>query len=167
MRNFLLEKINIRRKKGTGFTLIELLIVIGILVILMGTVIVAINPMRQFAKANNSQRWSNITAILNAVSQNIIDNRGTWTCGAGALPATSTNMADTASDPAAYDICSCHVPLYIAEIPTDPTVGSYTDCSTYNTGYSIYQAPLTNRVTIEAPSAQLENGDPPEISVTR
>jgi prepilin-type N-terminal cleavage/methylation domain-containing protein len=167
MKNFLQKQINTRRKKGAGFTLIELLIVIGILVILMGTVIVAINPMKQFAKANNSQRWTNITAILNAVSQNIIDNRGTWTCGAGALPATSTNMADATSDPAGYDICSCIAPLYIAEMPTDPTAGSYTDCSTYNTGYSIYQDATTRRVTIEAPSAQSENGGASEISVTR
>jgi prepilin-type N-terminal cleavage/methylation domain-containing protein len=167
MKSFLLKQINTRRRKAAGFTLIELLIVIGILVILMGTVIVAINPMKQFAKANNSQRWANITAILNAVSQNIIDNRGTWTCGAGALPATSTNMADTTSDPAGYDICSCLVPLYIAEMPVDPTAGSYTDCSTYNAGYSIYQNPLTHRVTVKAPSAQSENGDSSEISVTR
>jgi len=167
MNNFLLRKINTRRKKAAGFTLIELLIVIGILVILMGTVIVAINPMKQFAKANNSQRWANITAVLNAVSQNIIDNRGTWTCGAGALPTTSTNMADTASDPTGYDICACLVPLYIAEMPGDPTAGSYVDCNTYNTAYSIYQDSLTHRVTVEAPSAQSENGDSPEISVTR
>jgi len=167
MRNFLLEQINKRRKKGAGFTLIELLIVIGILVILMGTVIVAVNPMKQFAKANNSQRWANATAILSAVSQNIIDNRGTWTCSAGALPSTSTNMADTTSDPGGYNICSCLVPLYIAQMPSDPTVGNYVNCSTYNTGYSIYQDPLTHRVTVKAPFAQPESGDSSEISVTR
>lgn len=45
---------------------------------------------------------------FNAVSQNIIDNRGAWTCGAGDLPTTSAkNMADPTSDPAGYDICSC------------------------------------------------------------
>ncbi len=167
MKNFLLGQINMRRKKGAGFTLIELLIVIGIIVILMGMVTVAINPMRQFAIANNSQRWANIVTILNAVSQNIIDNHGTWSCGAGTLPASSTNMADATSDPGGYDICSCLAPLYVAQMPTDPTTGSYVDCSTYNTAYSIYQDSLTHRVTVEASSAQSENGGPPEISVTR
>ncbi len=76
-------------------------------------------------------------------------------------------MADATSDPSGYDICSCLAPLYVAQMPTDPTVGSYIDCGTYNTAYSIYQDPLTRRVTVEAPSAQSENGGPPEISVTR
>lgn len=154
-------------KKTKGFTLIELLIVIAIVVILMGVVIVAINPLRQFAMANNSQRWANVAAILNAVSQNIIDNRGVWSCASGDLPATSTNMADSVSDPAGYDICSCLVPVYIAEMPVDPSVGNYVNCSSYNASYNIYQDPFTRRVTVEAPFSQSENGIPLEISVTR
>ena len=115
-----------------GFTLIELLIVIGIIVVLMGIAIVAVNPMRQFAMANNSRRWANITTILNAVSQNIVDNRGTWTCGAGSLPASTTNIADSASDPAGHDICGCLVPTYLSKVPVDPSTGTYTDCNTYD-----------------------------------
>lgn len=151
----------------TSFTLIELLIVIGLIVILMGIVIVAVNPARQFALANNSRRLANINAILNAVSQNIIENQGIWTCGAGNLPATSTNMADPVSAPTGYDICSCLVPKYVAQMPFDPTNGNYTDCSFYNTGYSIFQDTTTGRVTVSAPNAQSENGTPPIISVTR
>lgn len=151
-----------------GFTLIELLIVIGIVTILMGIVIAAINPMRQFAKANNSRRWANVTTILNAVSQNIIDNRGAWTCGVGSVPTTSAkNMADSTSDPAGYDICSCLVPKYLANMPVDPTIGGYTNCTIYNTGYSISQNATTGRVTISAPRAQSENGAAPVISVTQ
>lgn len=150
-----------------GFTLIELLIVIGIVVILMGIVIAAVNPMRQFAQANNSRRWANVTAILNAVSQNIIDNKGIWTCGAGALPTSSANMADSVSDPTGYDICSCLVPTYIPKMPIDPTAGSYTNCGNYNTGYSISQSTTTGRVTVSAPNAQAEGGTTPVISVTQ
>lgn len=150
-----------------GFTLIELLIVIGIVVVLMGISIVAINPMRQFAMANNSRRWANITSILNAVSQNVVDNRGTWTCGAGSLPINTTNMADPVSDPAGYDICSCLVPKYMPEIPVDPRVGAYTNCTTYDTGYSISQSTTTGRVTVSAPDAQSENGAAPVISITQ
>lgn len=150
-----------------GFTLIELLIVIGVIVILAGVIIVAVNPRRQFAMANNSRRWANINAVLNAVSQNIVDNRGIWTCASGALPASPTNMADPVADPVGYDICTCLAPTYLAELPVDPTTGSYTDCTAYNSGYSISQDAVTTRVTVSAPSAQSENGSSPVISVTR
>ncbi|KKU11008.1 MAG: hypothetical protein UX14_C0005G0022, partial [Parcubacteria group bacterium GW2011_GWF1_45_5] len=60
-------------KARKGFTLIELLIVIGIIVLLAGVVIIALNPARQFALARNSQRWSNVNAILNAVGQRMAE----------------------------------------------------------------------------------------------
>jgi len=150
-----------------GFTLIELLIVIGIIIVLAGVVIVAVNPMRQFAMANNSRRLANVNAILNAVSQNIVDNKGIWVCAVGSLPVSPTNMADPVSDPAGYDICSCLVPTYVPELPVDPTTSAYIDCTSYNSGYSISQDAVTSRVTVSAPNAQSVDGSFPVISVTR
>ena len=139
-------------KKNKGFTLIELLVVIGIMVILMASVLVAINPFRQFALANNANRWSGVTTIMNAVYQNVVDNRGTFNCAAGTLPATTTIMG---SDTGQYNICSCIVPTYIANMPYDPQAGSYTDCTTHDTGYNIVRDATTGRITICAPSVQL------------
>nr|HPO06648.1 type II secretion system protein [Candidatus Pacearchaeota archaeon] len=60
----------------SGFTLIEILVVIGLIAFLAAVVIIAINPARQFAQGRNSQRVSNVNAILNAIGQRIADNKG-------------------------------------------------------------------------------------------
>jgi len=145
-------------KSQRGFTLIEVLLVIGLIAILAAIVIIAINPARQFAQARDTQRSSDVNAILNAVHQNMIDHKGNWTCDAGDLPTTSKKMASSGG----YDICSCLVPTYLAAMPVDPVTGSWTDCSNYDTGYYIVQNTTTGRVTVSAPSAELIT-----ISVTR
>ena len=141
-----------------GFTLIEVLLVIVIIAILAAIVIVAINPARQISQSNNTQREANVKTIIDAVHQYAIDNRGTLPTG---ITATATNVGSGATD---IDICSFLVPTYIAEMPFDPTAtgAGYTDCTTYNTGYTI-AVDANSRVTVAAPSAELSA----TISVTR
>jgi len=133
-------------------------VVIGIIAILASVVIVALNPARQFAQARNTQRSSNVNAILNAVGQNMADNRGNWTCAAGALPTSSTNLASAGG----YDISDCLVPTYLPQLPVDPVNGAWTDATDYDAGYSVAQD-ANGRVTVSAPSAELSE----TISVTR
>lgn len=141
------------QKNRQGFTLIELLIVIAIIAILAAGVIIALNPARQFANARNSQRWSHLNSLLSAIQQNIADNKGIFTCAAGALPNTATVMQATGG----YDICSCLTPTYMSSLPFDPSVSGalFTSCTTYNTGYTIAIAATTNRITVAAPGAEL------------
>ena len=141
-----------------GFTLVEVLLVIVIIAILAAIVIIAINPSRQISQANNTQRSSDIQAVLNAVHQSAIDNRGT-------LPAAITDTATVVgSGVGQIDICSSLVPTYMAAMPYDPTAtdAAYTDCTNYNTGYTVMKT-AEGRVTIDAPAAELSK----VISITR
>lgn len=149
-----------------GFTLIELLVVIGILAVLLAITLIAINPARQFAQANNTKRRSDVNAILNAVNQYMADNKGVLPAG---ITSTVSSIADDdGAAPAEADICVALVPQYIAALPADPLTNdgvAVTDCAAagYATGYTIVQSATDNRVTVNAP--QVELGD--SVSVTR
>lgn len=130
------------RKEIGGFTLIELLVVIGIIAILAGVVIIAINPARQFAQARDTQRWNDVNTILNAVGQRMADNKGVFEtgCAAGALPTSTTQIGSNG-----YNIESCIVPTYVSIMPVDPSTGTAS-----STGYYITYDPTTRRVTVSS-----------------
>jgi len=149
-------------KYKRGFTLIEVLIVLTIITMLAAIIIIAVNPARQFAQARNTQRWAGVNSLLNAIHQNMIDNDGIFDfsgCGASSLPAASTVIASSGGT----DLCGCLAPTYLPELPIDPTGGSYTDCTAYDTDYDAFEDAVTGRVTVEASSAELGVA----ISVTR
>lgn len=137
-----------KNKGNKGFTLIEVLVVIGIIAILAAIVVVAVNPARQFAQANNSQRWSNVNAILNAVHQYAVENKGQLPAG---IDGTVRDICVTGAVCAApaVDLSTSLVPTYVVAMPTDPTGASVT-----LTGYQI-STTTGNRIRVSAPSQEL------------
>jgi prepilin-type N-terminal cleavage/methylation domain-containing protein len=165
-------------KSQKGFTLIELLVVIGILAVLLAITLIAINPARQFAQANNTQRSSDVNTILNAINQYMADNKGnlptaleaaTCTIDAPCTLALSSPVVATE-----VNICTDIVSNYLAALPGDPKDGvntplDETACAAaeeYDTTYEIYKG-NNNRITVTAPGAEQIGAATPIIAVTR
>ncbi len=146
----------IRSYTPKGFTLLEILLVVAAIAILAGIVIIAINPGKQLGETNNAQRRSDVNAVLNAVYQYALDNRGTLPAS---VTTTQTEVCKTGGT------CTGLIDLsvlttsgkYLVAIPTDPT-GS----STNGAGYEI-KKDANGRVTVVAPDAEQSA----TISVTR
>lgn len=164
-----------------GFTLIELLIVIGIISILAGIVLVAVNPAQQFGKANDSERKSEIGTLLSAVYQYTTSPtaRGSLPqCLLGAVPAAAAipecdsdssgkgvgNGAfegavqlGTPAAAAVYDCSTTLVPSYLREVPVDPK----NSCSATGTCYFVCQHTTGGiaRVYVLAPEAEVFKTD--------
>ena len=143
-----------QKTKSKGFTLIEILVVIGLIAILAAIVLIAINPARQFAQARNSQRESDTSTLLNAIGQNVADNKGIFTCAGVTIPTAAAGAIGAAAGN--VNLASCLVPTYIATgLPKDPggTVGGVSKAvgTDNDTGYTV-QANAAGRITVCAPN---------------
>jgi len=159
---------DIKASANEGFTLIELLVVIGILAILMGIVLIAINPAHQFALSNDTNRRNAVAQILSAVGQYEAENKGNLP---PSLSAVTTTPVDISSGGA--NLCADLIggtPQYMPALPVDPKLNKpdvAAPCpvapATYDTGYQV-SVDANKRVTIWAPDFEAA---PTIISVTR
>lgn len=162
----------LHKKARRGFTLIEMVIVIGIVAVLLAITLVALNPARQFAQANNTKRASDVTAILNAIHQYMADpaNAGAAPIGIDTTVRTITNSGAANT----VDLCAVLVTDYLADLPVDPKTGEKNPddslCSdagaTYDTKYTVVRSLTDNRITVTAPDTELQPSTP-IITITR
>jgi prepilin-type N-terminal cleavage/methylation domain-containing protein len=142
--------------KKQGFTLIELLIVIGIIGFLAAAILVAVDPVKRIQDSRNSQRWSEVQGILDAILKKQVDDRALYNgetaaplvndtyqvivndttsinCTAeGTRPGCNQTLITTGTVTCVADMSGL-VPTYLAEIPTDPganACGNGTSCTT-------------------------------------
>lgn len=142
------------KKWGAAFTLIEVLMVMGIIGILVTLLVVAINPARQFAKARDTERETDLFVILSAVFQYSAEHSGELPDTDG-NPETSnfpTTLTCIGTDINCFDLAGAGetgdeiVPVYLPSMPSDPSTG--TD---QNTNYFIY-VDANNRLVASASS---------------
>jgi len=122
-----------------GFTLLEILLVVGIISILAGIVIVAINPSKQLATVRNTERKSDIKQIYSALTQYYITN-SKYPAGISSSLTEICDTGDLASSTTAYGGGSCSglvnlsqlVPTYVTAIPKDPQAST-----TNGAGYQV------------------------------
>lgn len=123
-------------KAKKGFTLIELLIVIAIIAILAVIVFVALDPVTRFKKARDAQRQTAVTAVLDAVKLNQVDNNGTYLAAVAALTADQYYTIGTCAaggdsgctaqttQAACADITGLVTSNHLSAVPTDPNGGT-------------------------------------------
>lgn len=161
-----------RSKQTQGFTLVELLIVIAIIAILAVVVFVALDPLKRFQDARNATRWSDITAILDAVKLNQVDTGGAflgtinqdglyYLVGTCASPVADTCDAAgiTPQTTGCVNLAGLVTSGHLATIPQDPSSGT-----SVNTDYYMRVTSLGG-VTVGA--CDPEGTPVPTIEITR
>ena len=103
-------------KKVRGFTLTELLIVVAMITVLAAAIILIINPAKLLAKSRDSQRFSDITGIVNAMNLYLADNKPLVVKG----PFLSTDGTNNGTGwiPINFTLVSSGAPLGV--LPIDP-----------------------------------------------
>ncbi len=145
-----------------GFTFIEIMVALGISIIIGTFALVFLNAPKQLERSRNTKRTADVNVIMNAIGQNMADNRGIFTCASGSLGASSTRMAIGAGN---YDIAPCLAPTYLVSLPYDPNAynAHWTSVTDYDTAYGVSKNAATGRITISV--IYPESGE--TISVTR
>ena len=126
---------------------------VGFVAVPLAITLIAINPQKQFATANDTKRLSDANELVNAINQYYAVNH--------TFPPSITTE-DKPISSAGADICKDLVPKVLPLLPADPKVSDsagITNCQSYDTGYIIKLD--GDQVMVSAPHA--ESGKPISI----
>jgi len=128
----------VNRKDHGGFTLVELLVVVAILGILMGAVVLAINPAEMMRKSRDATRLSDMVSLRQALDFAVADGAElTVTVAPGDSSAVGASRATTGGGYVNVDVSK-----YLSTLPIDPRNGAtFTDAANNNvTGKYLYSS---------------------------
>lgn len=158
-----------KTKSQPGFSLIELLVINGILAVLLAITLTTLNPNKSFEDLRNTQRASDIEAILDGIYEYESANNGNLPYSVASV---TTKPVELGEGNGFINLCPSLVPTYLAELPVDPetsygsVTGGVSPCNkgvtAYATGYTISKTP-SGHITITAPHTE----DGQTLSVTR
>jgi prepilin-type N-terminal cleavage/methylation domain-containing protein len=139
-----------QKRYNKGFTLIEILMTVALIGVLLGVIIISVDPVEQFANARNRRRIADTSAIALAVERYAQDNNGNLP---GGIDKTDKAIcqANCATDNAQVALTVIQPFLAEGMIPVDPS-----EEDAVVTGYTIRITEGRN-VYVAAPNA--ENGE--------
>lgn len=134
---------------NAGFTLLELLLVVAAIGILATIVFAVLSPADTLNKFRDTNRLSNIQAIMSAMSLYAIDNNGDVPNVGDWTEATTLTICGNADHNASCDLDFTDLTddsKYLIEVPSDPSADGN------SSGYTAIIS-ATGVVTISAPNA--------------
>lgn len=146
--NSFMKYFNIAIEKFAALALNKKIVIIIVAIILLFAIIIFINPPKRLAEMRNSNRRTDVIALVNAAYQYNKDNNGKLLELITETPKTICNSSGVA--------CNGFVDLsemvatkkYINAIPTDPR-----EKISNSSGYQIFKT-ATGRISVTAPNAE-------------
>ena len=149
------------RRNKKGLTLQELVFAVTLMMVLIGVVIILIDPPVRFKQAREAQRFADVYNIMDAIRLHQIDSYGGTFIGLGLLDPDQYYMIGTCESGSGTECAAVQtgddcVDLnwlvdaeYLDDVPSDPKIGSRE-----KTQYFLRQT-ITNRVIVGACEPEL------------
>ncbi len=117
-----------QRAKQKGFTLIELLVVIAIISVLLGVVVITLNPLERIKESRDNRRQQDIQSVKKALDLALVDGEVTindvtserFSSVAGTSVSTDTNGQTTGWVQVTVVSGKDGLSKYMAALPDDP-----------------------------------------------